>query len=383
MQPVTQPDAPAKGRPGLIADLTSAVTESTRSDEVAYFGRLLCQDGTGSTFHPRAATDITTKNKIKGVVVAGFQAVNGEDSEPANHPVSTPFQVLRKGPIWVPLDQDVDKDDDVFVRFAENTGVNEVQSMTPSAVPVSGDTVLSFEGESTPELSYAISAADLQTALCTLTSIGAGNLTVTGTFATTVSFAFTGTLAKKNVALLGVESCTFKSNAGTPEVQTLIRSAVPTKGKTKLKIGSATTDLLAFDASAATITAALEGLVGVGKVVATGGFTSASLVATFEATMGDVGEISTDTNTLAQANDTPVTLNVVETTKGVLPADVTLAAVVVTPGEEMNADSVGMFRADDDDPSNNNSDPKAAELIGARYATSGVKGGSAIVDFNL
>jgi hypothetical protein len=280
------------------------------------------------------------------------------------------------------LDQDVETTDNVYVRFAENAGVNEIQSLTPSAAPVSGGVVLSFLDESTDELAFDATAGEIQTALRALTTIGAGNATVTGTFATAVQVTFVGDLQKTDVENIGVETCTFKSDAGTDEVQTLTPSEVPTKGSTKLAIGAEMTDALAFDASGATITAALEAIVGEGLVVATGGFET-SVVVTFDSTLGDVAAITTNTNTLAKADDTPVTLANVENPKGVVPAAVTVTQAVVTPGEAADAGTVGMFRKDDDDPSGNDADPKAALLSNARYISAGVKGGTAVVDLDL
>jgi len=268
--------APAAGRAGLIADLNDVLTETVVSDAVAYFGRLLSQDSSGEKFHPAAAADITTKGKVSGVVVAAFQEPNLTDGDSPSHPVDTPFSVLRKGKIWVALDQNVALTDSVYVRFSENAGVDEVQTLTPTAAPASGEIVLSYDGETTDAIAYDATAGEITTALEALTTIGAGNIVCTGTFATAVVATFGGDFEATPMEAIAVESCTFK----------------------------------------------------------------------------DSGE-----------------------------GDVTVAVAETTPGEETQEDTVGMFRADDDDPGSG--DAKAALLSGARYVTAGVSGGTAIVDLDL
>jgi len=57
-------------------------------------------------------------------------------------------------------------------------GTNEEQTITPSAAPASGTWYLKFEGYTTAVLAWNISAANLQTALNALPSIGAGGVAV-------------------------------------------------------------------------------------------------------------------------------------------------------------------------------------------------------------
>lgn len=80
------------------------------------------------------------------------------------------------------------------------TGVDEVQTITFSAVPTSGSWKLSFDGEETSVLAYNITAAALQTALNALA--GLSGVTVTGNFATGFTITFAGADGKQNQPLL-------------------------------------------------------------------------------------------------------------------------------------------------------------------------------------
>lgn len=73
------------------------------------------------------------------------------------------------------------------------TGVPEVQRVALDSDTHGGTFTLTFDGENTGALPYNITATALQTALQALTSVGANNLTVTGSFPEYV-LTFLGTL---------------------------------------------------------------------------------------------------------------------------------------------------------------------------------------------
>lgn len=73
------------------------------------------------------------------------------------------------------------------------TGVPEVQRVALDSDTHGGTFTLTFDGENTGALAYNITAAALQTALQALASVGADNLTVTGSFPEYV-LTFVGTL---------------------------------------------------------------------------------------------------------------------------------------------------------------------------------------------
>lgn len=78
--------------------------------------------------------------------------------------------------------------------------VNEVQTVTISGAPTGGTFTLTFEGQTTSPLAFNATAADVQAALEALSTIGTGNVTVSGAGPYVVTFV--GTLAAQNVALM-------------------------------------------------------------------------------------------------------------------------------------------------------------------------------------
>lgn len=124
------------------------------------------------------------------------------------------------------------------------------------------------------------------------------------------------------------------AGVGEDEIQTITPSAPPTKGKMKLKYGVNASAFIDFDDNAATITAAIEGITGIGagNVVATGTLAT-SVVVTFGGTLAkkDVPMLTYSDNTLATADDTPVTLSIVETNKGVSSLAEELNALIDEP----------------------------------------------------
>lgn len=69
-----------------------------------------------------------------------------------------------------------------------NVSSNEKQSITISGTPTGGTFTLTFEGDTTTALAYNISAANMATALIALGTIGAGDVSVTGTTPYVVEF---------------------------------------------------------------------------------------------------------------------------------------------------------------------------------------------------
>lgn len=69
------------------------------------------------------------------------------------------------------------------------TGANEVQAITVTGSPTGGTYRLAFRGAETTDLAFGANAAAIQTALQALSTVGAGNATVTGTGPFVVTFA--------------------------------------------------------------------------------------------------------------------------------------------------------------------------------------------------
>ncbi|HVP58293.1 MAG TPA: hypothetical protein VMU02_09360, partial [bacterium] len=104
---------------------------------------------------------------------------------------------------------------------------NELQSVRVTAT--AGQYRLSFEGESTGDLPYNASAAEIQSALAALPSIGAGNVAAKqdlGISGLGGAFVFQGTLSHINVPQIVASNGTVPLSGGTAEVATLNQGGV-------------------------------------------------------------------------------------------------------------------------------------------------------------
>lgn len=80
------------------------------------------------------------------------------------------------------------------------TTTNEVQTITITGAPTGGSFSLTFGGQTTAAIAYNATAATVQTALQGLSSIGAGNATVSGSAGGPYTVTFVSALAATNVA---------------------------------------------------------------------------------------------------------------------------------------------------------------------------------------
>jgi hypothetical protein len=103
-------------------------------------------------------------------------------------------------------------------------GVNAQQLITISGNPNGGTYLLGFEAEPTDPLRYNANATDMQTALCALSTVGIGNLTVvkrqTGSL---YDVFFGGALAELDVPLITADYSAL--NRGSVTVSLLIQGA--------------------------------------------------------------------------------------------------------------------------------------------------------------
>lgn len=149
-----------------------------------------------------------------------------------------------------------------------DTGTNEVQQITLSDA-TSGTFTLTFDGQTTSAIAHDASAADVQSALEALPNIGSGDVSVTGNDDGPWDVTFKGELADEDVAEMTIDDSGL--NNAINEVQEITVDA--TGGQFTITFDGQTTADIAFDASAATVTSALEGLsnVEVDDISVTGG----------------------------------------------------------------------------------------------------------------
>lgn len=109
------------GRVGLIAeafgpcDVRSRLNASAKS----YFGRLVLRDsgsGEDHVAHPAGALAAVNGTVIDGIISSTHTLESQKDGDEPNYPAKETLNVVRKGYIWVAIDQDVAVGDPVFVR---------------------------------------------------------------------------------------------------------------------------------------------------------------------------------------------------------------------------------------------------------------------------
>ena len=144
-------------------------------------------------------------------------------------------------------------------------GKNEKQTVVVTGGAADDRLVLTYDGQSTGELAYDSTSAQIAAALKGLNNIGDNDVAVTDGDPAGWVVEFTGALAKTDVpAITGV--------CGKNEKQTISRDEGVTGGTFTLTAAAETTGNIAFDATGADIQAALVLLstIGVGQVSVTG-----------------------------------------------------------------------------------------------------------------
>lgn len=116
-----------------------------------------------------------------------------------------------RGPAMIyasPMNQAPPDDITDIIKGADATPTNEVQSLAITGTPSAGTFKLAFKGVITGTIAYNASAAAVQLALSTLTSIGFGNVACTGgpLPGTPVVITFQGNLAGTAVPLITVST---------------------------------------------------------------------------------------------------------------------------------------------------------------------------------
>ena len=172
----------------------------------------------------------------------------------------------------------------VTVKQEGSSGTSQVQTLSYTNAPTSGSFTLSFRGDITTSLTHDDTAADIQAALEALPSIGEDNVVCAGgALPTAVTVTFAEALASQDLPLLVVDFTgavstivvteTTKGSTGNNEIQTIDLLNSPTGGTFTATFDGQTTGNIAYNASAATVEAALEALsnITVGDLTTTGG----------------------------------------------------------------------------------------------------------------
>jgi hypothetical protein len=118
--------------------------------------------------------------------------------------------------------------DKVFLSATDKTmtdtvaGANETQTITITGSPTGGSFTLTYAGQTTSAIAYNANAATIQAALEALSTIGAGNVNVTGSGPFTVEFI--NDLADENVAAMTADGASLTGGT-SPDVEIAEASA--------------------------------------------------------------------------------------------------------------------------------------------------------------
>lgn len=133
------------------------------------------------------------------------------------------------------------------------TAASEVQTVTISGTPTGGTFTLSYGGQTTAALQYNAATSAVQTALTGLSTIGSGNVAVTGTAGTTYTITFQGTMANQAVYMIAAAA---SLTGGTAPTIAVAQTTVGTTGWLSLglitedgaseDVKESTTDLRAY-----------------------------------------------------------------------------------------------------------------------------------------
>jgi hypothetical protein len=177
---------------------------------------------------------------------------------------------------------------------------NDVQTLSLSGNPTGGSFTLSFGGQTTAAIPFNATSAQVQAALQTLVSVGAGNVICGGgplPAAVVITFEAALGLQPQAPITVGASNLTgpapavahTTSGAGVNDLQTLSISGNPTGGSFALAFGGQTTAAIPSNATAAQVQASLVALssIGAGNVACAGGpLPGTAVTVTFQGTLG-------------------------------------------------------------------------------------------------
>lgn len=197
----------AQGRPGDIAfeDMPRVVLSGINQSSPLNFGLFVVADVSVPEVQtrdksllvpvklPTTSAEITGQAAL-GVLLATQAKESGTDNLLPFYPAGFQNNVINRGGVIVAVEEPVDPTLGVFVRFAENVGGDEVQTITPSAVVASGSYQIGWQGNLSAVLQWNDNNATIAAAIGGITGIGAANVTVTGDLTTNIQVEFKNAL---------------------------------------------------------------------------------------------------------------------------------------------------------------------------------------------
>ena len=246
----------------------------------------------------------------------GTAALNGSPADEATSMEIDTVAALTNSTSIVPVGARFTVTGHSTTRTVTAVNSNEQQTVTLTAA-TGGTFTLTYAGQTTSALTFDEVAAHVQAALVALSTIGAGNVVVTGGTGGPWLIEFQGTLAATNVALMTASGAsltpaatvvveeTVKGVAATTNEQQTITVAAASSGHFHLSYGGQTTAAITFGATSVAVHDALELLssVGSGQMTVTGPDGGPYLVE-FTGTLSqtDVDMITTDATALVKTS---------------------------------------------------------------------------------
>ena len=198
-----------------------------------------------------------------------------------------------------------------WVAATEEPSANEAQLVTLEGA-TSGTFILTFGGVRSAPIPFDSANTAVQTALAAMTSIGTGNVAVTGNAGGPWTVTFQGALVSTDVDLMGID--TSGLNVPTVTVATTVPGVAPVNEVQIVTVtaadggtyaltfdGQKTNPEIAFDAAASAVQTALESLSNIDSGdVAVEGDAGGPYTVTFQGTLAatDVAEMTADITNL-------------------------------------------------------------------------------------
>lgn len=183
--------------PGVPSVLTHLVTPPTSATDAETWSNT---QGEAHGFSTESAANEVQLVTISGSPTGGTFLLGFGDSETsalAYNASAATVQTALRSLISIPV---------------TGAGTNDVQTLTVTGSPTGGTFTITFGGQTTSAIAYNATAATVQTALQALSTIGSGNVTVTGSAGGPWTVTFGGQLGH---ALESLETTTQSLTGGT------------------------------------------------------------------------------------------------------------------------------------------------------------------------
>jgi hypothetical protein len=193
--------------------------------------------------------------------------------EPIGESIISISNMNTKVPVGATVKFGSDETEYTVTATVDGGGTNEQQKIQIDDAVSGGTFKLTYNGEDTTTIAYNAAAGVVEDALEALSTIGVGNVTVSGA-SPEWTVTFQGTFAATDVMLITGDGTnltggdltdvdvteTTTGNPAVNEVQTLTITGTPTGGTFQLGFGGDTTGNIDWDATAAEVELALEAL---------------------------------------------------------------------------------------------------------------------------